>query len=156
MSAEFPVGLLEDKCAKMHSSIYPQVKCHMYDQQEFSESQSLLCVCAGWMLFVKHYVLGVPPASCSLNPVPGGGSSESPILPALPTAPVQHPHKHTPASPLLPLPTTDAHKRRGQCSVQDTSVPRAQSRLGHCLAVRRGARHFAFLRLSFPMFKAKM
>ena len=37
MSGEFAVGLLEDKCAKMHSSIYPQVKCHVYDQQEFSE-----------------------------------------------------------------------------------------------------------------------
>lgn len=70
MSDEFPVGFLEDECAKTHSSIYPQAKCRMYGEQAFSEFWSLLCVCAGWLLFVKHYVLGVPPASCSLNPVP--------------------------------------------------------------------------------------
>lgn len=70
MSGEFPVGFLEDECAKMHSSTYPQAKCRMYDEQAFSEFWSLLCACAGWILFVKHYALGVPPASCSLNPVP--------------------------------------------------------------------------------------
>lgn len=105
------------QCAKMHGSntftLRPNAACMM--NRRFL-SFGLFCARAwGWILFVKHYALGVPPASCSLNPVPWGGSSESPILPAQPTAPVQHPRKHAPGSPLLPLPQPTHKKRAVQC-----------------------------------------
>lgn len=112
----FQMGFSEDECIqRCIGSIYPQAKCHMYDEQVLSEfwsfsgcvcrvdtvCQALCAQCASCIMFLKS------------NPMRG---SELPFCQLSP----QHlcsTHTNTPpGSPLLLLPTTYTHKRRGQCS----------------------------------------